>query len=346
MRRLCYKQRVAYSVVTVSIRSVRPLVQRLNALGHAVQPLLDAVGLEATVFSDGDARIPHHVAVELWQRAMKLSGDDTLGLHAAETLRPGAFDVLDYATRTSASLGEAWECLCRYHRLFHDAAVIKLTLTHELAQLTHELPPALPAVPLPIAEYILAGWLVASRQATGLELAAASVEFRHPEPRDVSEYRRVFAGPITWGADANRIALPRSLLATPLVKADAGLNEVLQRHVAEALARLPKATSFTLRVRELLAGQLSRGEPSATRIAGSLHMSARTLHRRLADERSSYHLLLDELRRELAVQHLSERSVAIAEVAFLLGFSEASAFHRAFKRWMGVTPSEYRRSLA
>lgn len=340
-----YTDLVESSFPTVSARSIQPLLARLTAVGIDVDSLLRESGIDSAMLNDAETRIPHASAVTLWRKALQRSGDPALGLHAAETLRPGAFDVLDYAARSCASLGDAWECLCRYQRLFHDGAVLRLSIEGELAHLSHELPASLPALPRPIADFVLAGWAVTARQMTGIELAM-SVAFRHAKPDDVSEYSRVFRGPFQFSAPFNRVTVPSVLLATPLVRADPGLCAVLERHVREVLARLPEASaSFAVRVRELLAAQLCGGEPTADAIARKLHMSARTLHRRLADENSAFHLLLEDLRKDLAVRHLSERSVGVAEVAFLLGFSEASAFHRAFKRWTGSTPSEYRRSV-
>ena len=108
------------------------------------------------------------------------------------------------------------------------------------------------------------------------------------------------------------------------------------------LQKLPKGEALTDAVRRLLVGELCDGEPSLEQIAPRLHMSPRTLHRRLEEEGTSFRQVLAEVRRELAARHLSERRLAIGEIAFLLGFSEPSAFHRAFKRWTGHAPLAYR----
>ena len=126
--------------------------------------------------------------------------------------------------------------------------------------------------------------------------------------------------------------------------ADAELSAILARHAQHLLEQLPPVNDFVAHVRRLVAEELAGGDPSAEHIAARLHMSARTLRRRLQEHGARHKLLLDELRRELAIRYLSEERLEIAEVAFLLGFSEASAFHRAFKRWTGRTPSDYRES--
>jgi len=110
------------------------------------------------------------------------------------------------------------------------------------------------------------------------------------------------------------------------------------------LQKLPKGEADTDAVRRCLAGDLCNGQPTLQQIAPRLHMSPRTLHRRLDDEGTSFRHVLTEVRRELAARHLTERRLGVSEIAFLLGFSEPSAFHRAFKRWTGHAPLAFRES--
>ncbi len=341
------KPAVHQSGATVSVRSVRPLLVRLAIAGIDAQALLREAGIHHPLahFDDVETRIAHEVAVDLWRRASRATGDADLGLHVAETLQPGAFDVLDYAVRSSATLGDSWQCMLRYHRFFHDAALLQLEIEQDLVHLSHVLPANVPAIHRPIADFVIAGWLLTSRQSSGIDFPVREACFRHPKPKDVAEYRRIFRGPVHFGTSHNRFTVPRALLETPLIKSDPGLTAVLSRHVDEVMARLPADHSLTSRVRALLGSELGGGGPSAAAIARKLRMSTRTLHRRLAEENSSYQAILEALRKDLAVRHLAEPRVALAEVAFLLGFSEPSAFHRAFKRWTGTTPAEYRRTL-
>jgi AraC-like DNA-binding protein len=169
------------------------------------------------------------------------------------------------------------------------------------------------------------------------------VSFRHSPPADLSEHRRLFRAPIRFNRPVNGVVLRRALLDAPLVKADPGLCGVLERHVRELVERMPKATALSDRVRELVASELSTGGASAATVARKLHMSRRTLQRQLGADGTTFRALFDMLRRDLAMHYLGERKIAIAEVAFLLGFSEASAFYRAFNRWYGTTPTAYRR---
>ncbi|HYY42110.1 MAG TPA: helix-turn-helix domain-containing protein, partial [Pyrinomonadaceae bacterium] len=171
-----------------------------------------------------------------------------------------------------------------------------------------------------------------------------SVSFQHPQPADTTEHRRIFRAPVHFDQPRNELVLDRALLALPLARADAGLCALLDRHAQELLARLPQRDDTTAQVRRLLSDALSGGDPNIAAVARQLGLSARTLQRKLRAEGTSYQDLLDLMRRDLARRYLQERDMAVCEVAYLLGFSGPSAFHRAFRRWTGVTPKEFRQA--
>jgi AraC-like DNA-binding protein len=325
------------------VRSVQPALARLRALGLDVEAVLVAAGARPEEWSPGDGRVPHDLALAVWREAVRASGDDAFGLHAAEGLAPGAFDVLDYAIRSSATLAEGLARLERYHRILHDAARVRVDLVGDDVAVTHLPLAAAPALPRHVAEFIVGAWTVVARQATGVELAPREVTFRHDAPTDLAPHRRLFRAPIRFGAPANSIRLPSEHLRAPLLRSDPGLCALLERQVADALERLPRAGALAERVRAVVADQLSTGVPSGAAVARRLHMSPRTLQRHLRGDGTNLRALVEALRRDLATRYLADRRVAIAEVAFLLGFSEASAFHRAFKRWTGSTPHVYRK---
>jgi AraC-like DNA-binding protein len=331
-------------LATVSVRSVQPALVRLRALGIEADAVLSAAGADPVILNDADARIPHELALRVWREAVRRSGDDAFGIHTAEGIRPGAFDILDYAIRSSATLGEGLARLVRYHGILHDAARVRLQLDGSYATLTHALPGDGTGLPRHVAEFIIGGWTVVARQATGVDFAPVEVRFRHGAPPDLTELQRLFRAPIRFDDAVNGLVFRRDMLEMPLVKSDPGLCALLERRVAELAERAPESHVLSERVRQLVAKQLSTGVPGAAATARGLAMSPRSLQRHLRSDGTSYRDLVDALRRDLATRYLSERRIAIAEVAFLLGFSEASAFHRAFKRWTGTTPAEYRRS--
>ena len=170
-----------------------------------------------------------------------------------------------------------------------------------------------------------------------------TVEFQHDAPADTFEHRRLFRCPIKFGAPLNRLHFASSNLTLPIAKADAGLCALLDRHAEELLAKYPPRDSLVDQVRSIITTEFRGGDPSLEHVAAQLGLTPRTLQRKLQELGTSHNELLEQMRRQLAMRYLREREMAICEVAYLLGFSESSSFHRAFKRWTGLTPKEFRK---
>jgi AraC-like DNA-binding protein len=328
------------------------IVQLAAARGVDAAALATAAGFVAPAPGDADARILLAVETALWDEAAHRSGDDAFGAHAAAAIRPGMFDVLDYAVRTAPTLRVALERLARYNRLVHDAAVFALEDRGPLVRVTHALHPGA-AQSRHAAEFTLASLLVIGGQLAGRPLPARAVELFHPAPAaaTVTALAAVFGVTPRFAAPANALELAQVDLERPLPGSDPALSRIIERHAEALLAARPEPrASMSQRVRQALAGALGQGDGerdvSLAAVAQRLGTSERSLQRHLADEGVSFDALYDELRRELAERYLSDRSLAIAEVAYLLGYSEPSAFHRAFKRWTGATPAEARRRAA
>lgn len=329
----------------LGIRAIRPLVSGLRAMGHDPSALLSAAGIDAGPLADPDARVPMSAGVRLLEGAAAALGDDAVGLHLAERADPASFDVTFYAMTSSATLGEGFERVARFQRLIHDTSRVALDVADGRAFLRHALPGG-HAAPRSSAEFILAAWVRIGRMAVGRDWSPMEIRFAHDEPASTSEHERLFRGPLRFRAGENALVLDASLLDAPCVGANPGLLAVLESHAVDRLRRLPETPALADRVRELLADDLAGGGPSAARVAARLKMSLRTLDRGLAAEGTSFRRLLEQLRHEWAAQALADSRLAIGEVAFLLGFGDLSAFHRAFKRWTGETPVQYRRRLA
>jgi AraC-like DNA-binding protein len=191
-------------------------------------------------------------------------------------------------------------------------------------------------------EFVLAVWVRAGRAVTGIEWSPLEVRFGHAAPRDAGDHERFFRAPVRFRMGENAFTLAAELLALPCTRADAALAALLDRYAAERIARAPGAGRLADRVHALLEAGLRSGEVSATSLARRLGMSVRSLNRLLATEGTSYQKALDSLRHELAARQLSDPGTPVSEVAFQLGFSDLSSFYRAFRRWTGTTPAEFR----
>lgn len=329
------------SLVEVSARIGAMIVHSAAASNVNIAELERATGFSSALARDPDARISIELETELWEEAARRANDPAFGLHTAERLRVGAFDVLDYAVRTAPTAREALLRLARYNRLEHDAAVFTVLDREGVTRVEHQLGGVVQS--RHAAEMTIASLVVIGGQITGTPMLPRVVELAHPRPADVREHVRIFGLEPRFSADVNAIEWDRQRLDRPNPSADPLLAQTILRHAEALLAARPSpATSYADRVRQLLLARLAEGTASLVQIARQLNMSDRTLQRRLAAEHTTFDALLDEIRHQLALRYLADPTIAVSEVAYLLGYAEPSPFHRAFRRWTGATPGEIR----
>jgi len=324
----------------LTVRALRPLLSGLMTLGYDPIPFLYTRGIHSKMLLDPDATVPMSVCVGLLAEGVRATGDDNLGLHVAEHAELGSFDVHFYAMVSSPTLGAAFERVCRYQRLIHETSQVRLEKSGDCALLSHCLPGGM-AAPRQTAELLLAAWVRAGRVATRTRWNPAEVRFAHRAPHDSREHQRFFGAPLRFATAENALVLPAALLDLPCRRTDPSLLSLLDRYAADRLG-VPRAATFADRARAALSEELQEGNVTAQGLAARLSVSIRTLHRFLAVEGTSYRRLVDQLRLDIAARHLIDDRMSVAEVAFLVGFSEISAFHRAFKRWTGRTPMGFR----
>jgi AraC-like DNA-binding protein len=168
--------------------------------------------------------------------------------------------------------------------------------------------------------------------------------FSHSPPAYADEYERILRLPVRFDAGEDGVLFPISMIDSLNPSADAALRQLLQRHAADQLARIPTNARLSQRVRACIRSMLPLGALSADAVAAQFSMSNRTLRRRLQEESTNYQEILDDVRAEMARHYLTEEKQGIDEVAFLLGFSDQSAFTKAFRRWTGKTPADFVRA--
>lgn len=333
------------SEIEVSARIGAMIVKIAGARGADPVALASAAGFAPT--EDPDARIPLALENALWEGAAAATGDPWFGLRAAAAIRPGMFDVLDYAVRTAPTAREAIARLARYNRLVHATAVFAIVDGGERVRIEH----AFASGERPsrhASEFTLASLVVIGAQITGAPLVPLAVDLPHAAPDgDLTPYREAFGVVPRFAQAVGALELARIDVDRPCPAADPALSAIILRQANALLAALPDPERTTAaRVRKHLAEHMPEGAPTLAEVAHALTLSERSLQRRLADEGTAFDALLDDVRRELALRYLAAPKTAIGEVAYLLGYSEPSAFHRAFKRWTGLTPAEARAKAA
>lgn len=329
----------------VSARIGALIVQVAATRGVDAAQLMSEAGFEPNWLGDAEARMPLAVEERLWDRAADLAGDPLFGLHAAAAIRPGAFDVLDYAVRTAPDLRTALLRLARYNRLVHDLASFEVMPDGDAVRIEHRFDAVGTRPCRQAAEFTLASLVVVASQIGGQPVQALAVEFAHSASGDVEAFRSVFGVAPRFDAPASCLVLAAELLDRPVPAADPALSRIVTAHAEQLLlTHTPAREGIADQVRRQLAEAMANGPLTLKQMAQRLHLSERSLQRRLDDEGTRFADLVDEVRRELALRYIADDRLALGEVAYLLGFAEPSPFHRAFKRWTGTTPAAARRT--
>jgi AraC-like DNA-binding protein len=292
---------------------------------------------------DPDTRIPIRVALKLLENAVVTTGDPDLGLKAARLATQGDYDLLEYAMVSSRTVKDANEVLRRYVKLVNSALDYSTETQGKraISRFISRVPLSRAAADFQLGALYSASrrWLPAPPQ------AYSEIWFTYPEPADLREYERSFPGSkVRFEAPFDAIVFDRRYLDLPMPHADPKLHALLRKQLDHAIADLPPAHELRRQVRKLITAELAGGHASAERVAKRLQMSRRTLTRKLLEQGTTFKGLLEEVRREIAERALISEDVGIAEIAERLGFAESNAFHRAFKRWTGMTPSEFRQA--
>lgn len=321
---------------------MRALDATLRRRGVASQPLFEQAGMDHAALTDPNARYPLAQTTRLWGLAVQATGDPCLGLDVARHINQTTFHALGYALLASPTLQDCFERLTRYFRIVSDAAELEFSSVDQdrhqfvIHALAGSLQPADEAL-----DAMMAVVMRLCRALYGDGFRPAAVHLRRSPPPDTALFERVFRVPVQFDAEKTAMFIAADLLQAALPTANAELarhnDEILARH----LANLDR-DNIANRVHAELVERLPQGEPSQEAIAESLHMSLRNLQRRLSEQDTSYKAILNRTRQDLATSYMANDGYSISEIAYLLGFSDTSSFSRAFKRWTGQSPRQYR----
>ena len=326
---------------TSSSAWVRGVVEMFAAEGIDVEALFRDARLDIATLQDPAGRFSIDDVSVLWEMAVARSGKATLGLSRELALTYGKLGVVGHAMMACPTLLAALQQLARSMDVVSNAATFTLTTNveghwFELGHFGGNRP-----VPRQRVEFGMLTMLGFCSWITGRDVQARGVEFVYPAPNDATAHVEVFGCPVRFGAAANRALLRKCDLELPLSARDPDMATLHARLVEEELERLDRAPT-SHQVRQLLVQRLAQAEPRRKEIAQALHISDRTLQRRLQAEGTSFQQLLDETRRELAQQYLRRPRHSLRHVADLLGFEDQGNLFRACKRWFGESPATYR----
>ena len=322
-----------------------PVIRRIIGVSRSDVPadeLLAELGLPSEPESPWTGQsVSADAYYELLER-VAVPDDPGLPFRYGASITTDSLGALGLAMKTAPTVADSLRRLIRYVLVLSDTLDYELLdesggSTFALVGRPHHRPGAALA-----NECALAAVVSMMRQATGVPISPRTVGFRHPAPADDTPHREYFGCPVRFDAHVDGVTLDAEQLSRPTLLADDGLSTYLLAQLDDLRAQAADRSLVAV-VRGVVADTLADGQPSKSDIARRLGMSERTLHRRLADDGANFQTLVTEARRDAAESLLLSSGHSLADVAFLTGFGDQTAFSRAFKRWTGLTPAEYRR---
>jgi AraC-like DNA-binding protein len=330
----------------ISSAAAAGLTDAIEAAGRDPDEILRAVGLDRAAVADRHGFIPSAAFTLALEEAARVTGDECFGLHFGERYHPKDIGALAYVVLNSPTIAVAFENVARYLRIYNEAAAVSFVQSEKNAFLQHRLRD----VPLQRRrqheECALTVALGTIRMMAGSEWRPLEVRFEHEPPARTNEHARIFGAPVLFGGEGNVMVIEREFCDREVPTADCRLYPILEEYLERQLENSPTEDRFVVAVQHAVANSMKDGEPKLPDVARTIGVSVRTLQRRLGESGVDYKGLVDDIRHRLALRYLKDRKHTLSEVAYLLGYSEISAFSRAFRRWTGSTPSDHRRRRA
>jgi len=324
-------------------RVVGPYARTLWDAAHAegVPPadLVRALGQDAP----GEQDVPVSAYLALLQRALAHAGPG-FGWRLGQSVKPTTYGVNGILLLACPTLGEALAQVLRFESLVHDLGRSSFARHGDTVEYAWRNDWAGHPAADALAESVFSGIQTCAQWLVGQPIAGFGLEFMHRRDDATAQAIAQASGArVRWGCAAHRAVFPAALLDLPIPQANKALLPLLQRHADELLqARHPRESGTVAQVRQCISGRLGQGAVKLADVARDLNLSTRTLQRRLAEAGVAYQALLDATRHELACHYLATSAMPIAEVGYLLGYQEPTAFHHAFKQWQGQGPGQYR----
>jgi AraC-like DNA-binding protein len=329
---------------TIAICFVAAALEGLRARGLDVESALTEVGLAPSLLDNPQARVSARHYGKLWRLVAERLDDEFFG-RDSRRMKTGSFAMLCHSVLPCQTLRQALERSLRFYGLILDDIGGTLERGGDEARifLTDRTPGPKRTFAHEVLLMLLHGvscWLVNRR------IPILKAEFSYPEPPHSAEYRLMYCTDLAFDRPATAIAFDAAYLDLPVVQNERSVKEFLRTAPENILVKYKNGSSAAARIRRRLRQLLPDEVPDFESLAIELNMTSPTLRRRLHEEGTSYQEIKDQLRRDLAISYLSHSERSVMDIALELGFSERSAFHRAFRKWTGASPGEFRRGLA
>jgi AraC-like DNA-binding protein len=327
--------------ITVCVTVLAQMFLYLKSKTIDADEFLRSIGVEPNSVKSPDSRIPIEKYLFIQESAAEYTHDPCFGLHMGEYAEAGSWSILGYLMMNCTTLGEAMEKSGRYSRIIGNLIEATAHLRFTKLKLVFNTPPHAPKMSRHCFESTFSSLVRMVRTLTGKHLNPSEVTFIYPKPESTSEYERVFCCPVFFGHKENSMTVELSLGKTPILMANPELLAYFEQFAQDFIITIDRQKEFTKAFIKIILAHLDDESLTLQKVAHEMALSVRTLQKRLEDEGVVFSYLLKDIREKLAKKYLRE-DYTVEQITYLLGFSEPSVFRKAFKKWCGVTPREYR----
>nr|WP_320137065.1 AraC family transcriptional regulator ligand-binding domain-containing protein [uncultured Amphritea sp.] len=331
------------SVTTASAKLLEPVLQLIQHFRLDQAQILDLAALTSAELAKPDARFPTSAYGQILQTLAQATDNPRIALNLGEATQPRMLGSIGFLMSSAETLGKAYQALTDYLPVLLEGALIQMEQTVDGTLLSLELnDPELPPV-----EYLLACMINWPRRLTGHQVPVRLVQLAFPEPENPLPYQQFFAAEVRFDAPRNQLLFASDYLSLGCLDANPEMHQLHREFADSLLSKSVQQSALTAQTRNLIRRQLTEGRGSVRReqIAEAVGLSLRTLQRKLGQLGTNFQDIYDQTRREVCLQLIQQGRLSFGEIAFQLGFSNQSAFQKAFKRWMGVAPSHYRQQI-
>ncbi|MGH1374085.1 MAG: AraC family transcriptional regulator ligand-binding domain-containing protein [Cellvibrionaceae bacterium] len=317
------------------------VIRTISASGIDPTPLLQEAGIDANTLIDPEARVPVESMSKLWVLAEDATQDETLGLRVPQHIDGSSMFDLQGLIEAAPTIVEGWNLFSRYMPVLSTGLNVRLE-NYDENHYAMILEPTRPVSTMTQAGDATIAVLTRNLRASSLGISITQIELARVAPKDPAEFERMLGAPVSYGHSKLSVHFSSTnSLTSPQETADPLLEQALESVLKNYLDRM-SGDQFAEQVRREIIKVIAGQEPSLERIAERLHMSSRTLQRRLVADGSNYRDVVNEVRQGMALRLVRDTQANFTDIAYQLGFRDASNFSRVFRRWFGATPSDFR----
>lgn len=331
------------SLGDISMLYVAVMARALRAEGKDPDALLGHFGLDRNTLAAPEARISIPRFMRMGQASITLTGNRAFGLTMGQLSRPVDAGIAGLAAQSAATAGEAINTLVRYGLLTsRNSRGTPWTVGNGREAHFYSIKPY-NLFNFFVVDSVLAAWTQFLRIITGYDKVLERVSIEYPTQGQDAVFERWFGCPVQFGASGNSLRLAPGIAEAASLQSQPAMFDTLTQECEHQFARIRAGWSTGDRVKDMLPPLLQGDTPALSVVAGKLGVAPWTLQRQLAEENTGFRELVDETRRELAVEYIRETRTSLSEIAWLLGFANPAAFHKAWRRWFETSPGEHRK---